>query len=104
MNLRVLLCGTVGGGFVTLALSLPLYFALPASFTADWPAAGLTLGTLGHALAALLACATGHIAARWSWATALRERVWAGVVAGGLTGFIAFPLIGAPAAGVAGAG
>ena len=63
MNLRVLLCGAVGGVLVTVALSLPLYFMLPAGFTAYWPAAGLTLGTVGYALAALLAFATGQIAA-----------------------------------------
>lgn len=104
MNLRMLLCGAIGGVLVTLALTLPLYFMLPSAYAADWPAAGLTLGTVGYALAALLACGTGHVAARWSWASQRREGWRAGLLAGGLTAFIAFPLVGAPAAGVAGAG
>lgn len=120
MNLRILICGVAGGWLGALALSLPLFLALPADYSPTWPwasspvhyvldsvlssAAGPMYYSLGSVLAAAAGFGAGYVAARWGWAESFRDRVRMGALGGLLAGMVAYPLIGAATAGVVGTG
>lgn len=102
MNIRVLICGVLGGLLSAYLLSYPLYLVLPRQYTEQWLYDGPeALGYVGYAFAAIVGLVTGYAAARWSWATTAGAAARSGAVAGLLAALVAFPLIVAPAAAVA---
>ncbi len=105
MNIRILICGVVGGLIGTYALSLPLYLVLPTLYTNDWlVSAPEAVGYVGFALAVYIALCTGYASARWNWSANASASLRSGMLAGMLAALVAFPLIGAPAAAVASQG
>lgn len=102
MNMRVLICGVLGGFLGAYALSLPLYLVLPNRYTDDWPGSDSELlGLLGYLLSTAVAVFTGYTAARWNWSITSAAGLRNGLLAGLLAAMVAYPLIGAPAAAVA---
>lgn len=101
MNLRLLVCGILGGFVVALTLSLPLYIVLPAFFCPGWATLHPLLGWIGYFLTVLAVLGIGYFAASWGWASTTGQCVRSGLLAGLLAGIVAYPLIGAPAAAVA---
>lgn len=103
MNLRVLICGVVGGLLVTLTLSWPLFLFLPTLYAPDWvlgasPEAALA----GYVLTPPFLLAMGYCAARWGWAASSGHALATGGFAGFIAAMVAYPLIGAGAGGVLG--
>lgn len=101
MNLRLLVCGILGGFVVALTLSLPLFVVLPAFFCASWATLHPLLGWIGYFLTVLAVLGIGYMAASWGWATTTSQCVRSGLFAGMLAAIVTYPLIGAPAAVVA---
>ena len=102
MNRRVLYSGVWGGVVCTLFLALPLYLALPARYTAEWPAPAPWVGAAGYLFGALTALATGYVAARSGWANARRSAALMGALAGTIAALEVFLCVGAGAAGTIG--
>jgi hypothetical protein len=104
MNPRLVATGVGGGLLGTAALFFPLYLVLPQTYSRSWSDVDPVFGYLGLAGAALALLGTGFIAARSSHSHSNRRRIQTGAMAGLLAAMIAFCLIGAAAAGVAGNG
>lgn len=108
MHVRLLLCGVLGGILATFALTQPLYLVLPTYYSGEWHSwvriAWPSFGAFGFVLTLGVGLGTGYCSARWGWSSSLAGRIKDGALAGLLASLIAFALVGAAAAGVAGNG
>jgi signal transduction histidine kinase len=100
---KVFLVGLAGGLALIGTLFYPLYVLLPGRTIGGWPTGWGIVGLALEIVAALLAVATGFLAARWVKANTRRGGALFGALAGAVAGAVLFFAIGAPAASVTGA-
>jgi len=99
---KALLVGLGGGLASVAALFYPLYVLVPGRYVDGWPAGWDVIGLVLEVVAALLAVATGFLAARWARLGTRQGGTLLGALSGGVAGSLLFFGVGAPAAAVAG--
>ena len=99
---KVFLVGLGGGLALIAALYYPLYVLVPGGIVAGWQAGSSALGLASEILAALLALATGLVAAWWARPGTRQAGTQIGALAGGVAGSTLYLGLGAAAAGVVG--
>ncbi|MGD9100741.1 MAG: hypothetical protein PVF45_09705, partial [Anaerolineae bacterium] len=100
--LKTLIVGVTVGAVLVILLAYPVYTWLLSTYVAPERAGPHPLLAAGLGLlAALVACATGRLAATWTRARDPWERFAAGAMAGGLAGFVLYAGLGAMAVGIA---
>jgi hypothetical protein len=101
----MIMMGMLGGLLKAATLIIPLYLLAPASYSDAWLSFEFneTLRKLVYIPDFLLTIGAGYVAARFGWATR-QQYLQAGMLAGTLSGMVAWLLIGSGTAGMAGSG
>jgi hypothetical protein len=100
MTTRAGLVGLGTGALLSGLLFYPLYFLWPGYSIEGWPGASLVLGIILLLAAVSLLVCSGGLAAAWSGALGLWERLSLGALAGVLAALVLFCSLGAAAAGI----
>jgi signal transduction histidine kinase len=101
---KVCLVGITGGLALIATLFYPLYVLLPGDYIGSWMTGSQLLSLVLEIAAALIAAATGFLAARWARPDSRQTGALFGALAGGVAGITLYLGIGAAAAGLVGSG
>lgn len=101
---KVCLIGLAGGLTLIATLFYPLYVLLPGDYVEGWITGSQLLSLALEIAAALVAVATGFLAARWARPGSRQTGALFGALAGSVAGIVLYLGIGAAAAGLVGSG